>query len=71
MGRLSVLDRGLLAKFFKDGASNSTIRRQLGISTPTVTKWRTRWDGGDKTLKDLPRMGRPRKHFNSDLTISK
>jgi transposase len=44
-----------------DGAANGEIAEQLGISRPTVTKWRNRFaerrlDG----LLDEPRPGRPR-----------
>jgi transposase len=45
-----------------DGASNSEVSRQLGVSLPTVGKWRMRFiadrvDG----LRDEPRPGAPRK----------
>jgi transposase len=44
-----------------DGVTNSEIAKRLGVSRPTVTKWRTRFaterlDG----LVDEPRPGRPR-----------
>jgi transposase len=44
-----------------DGQSNSEIAEQLGISRPTVTKWRNRF--GESRLEGLldePRPGRPR-----------
>lgn len=44
-----------------EGMSNAQVRRELGVSAPTVTKWRQRFveqrlDG----LTDEPRPGRPR-----------
>jgi len=45
-----------------EGASNIEVARRLGVSRPTVTKWRSRFvarrpDG----LADQPRPGAPRK----------
>src|SRR2546423_11636412 len=45
-----------------DGLSNSEVSRRLGVSLPTVGKWRQRFiadrvDG----LRDEPRRGAPRK----------
>ena len=43
------------------GAANYEIAEQLGISRPTVTKWRNRFaERGLEGLVDEPRPGRPR-----------
>jgi transposase len=43
-----------------EGLPNAVIARQVGVSTPTVLAWRTRYDaGGVEALADLPRSGRP------------
>jgi transposase len=39
---------------------NAVIARQVGVSTPTVSAWRNRYDaGGMDALADLPSSGRP------------
>jgi transposase len=44
-----------------EGAANYEIAEQLGISRPTVTKWRNRFaEHGLEGLIDEPRPGRPR-----------
>jgi transposase len=44
-----------------DGAANGEIAEQLGISRPTVTKWRNRFaERRLEGLLDEPRPGRPR-----------
>lgn len=39
--------------------SNCAAAREVGLSDQWVRKWRRRWDGGDFSLDDLPRSGRP------------
>ena len=44
-----------------DGLRNVEIAHELGLSLPTVAKWRNRFaDAGTAGLVDLPRSGRPR-----------
>ncbi|WP_182262964.1 IS630 family transposase [Rhodococcus sp. UFZ-B548] len=44
-----------------DGHSNTAIAKELGISRPTVTSWRTRYaEHGMDGLVDAPKPGRPR-----------
>ena len=51
-----------------DGTSNNALAGELGISRPTVIKWRERFEeaGIDGIVKDAPRPGRRRK-----LTVEK
>src|SRR5947207_15703156 len=45
-----------------EGLSNSEVSRQLGVSLPTVGKWRKRFVVGRVDgLRDEPRPGAPRK----------
>src|SRR5215471_9628932 len=45
-----------------DGLSNSEVSRQLGVSLPTVGKWRKRFVANRvEGLTDEPRPGAPRK----------
>src|SRR5690242_4146695 len=45
-----------------NGLRNVEIARELGLSLPTVAKWRNRFaDAGTAGLGDLPRTGRPRR----------
>src|SRR5438477_6924651 len=44
-----------------DGLSNSEVSRRLGVSLPTVGKWRSRFVAGRvEGLRDEPRPGAPR-----------
>lgn len=52
-------DRIVLA--VADGAGTSGAARQVGVSRPTVIKWRDRFAGlGLPGLADEPRSGRPK-----------
>jgi hypothetical protein len=39
--------------------SNPVAAKEIGLSDQWVRKWRRRWDGGDFSLDDRPRSGRP------------
>ena len=49
--------------FSADGVSTGEIMRQLGTTTPTITRWRDRYeaDGIPGLLKDRSRPGRKRR----------
>jgi transposase len=52
--------RARIVLLASEGLPNAVIARQVGVSTPTVLAWRTRYDaGGVEALADLPRSGRP------------
>ena len=46
-----------------DGVSNNALAQKLGISRPTVIKWRERFEeaGVEGVMKDAPRPGRRRR----------
>jgi transposase len=51
-----------------DGESNTSISRRVGVSMPTVNKWRNRFlDCGLLRLYDDQRPGRPRKHADEKV----
>lgn len=55
--------RGHIVLRSADGETNTSISRGVGVSMPTVNKWRTRFlDGGLNSLYDEYRPGRPRTH---------
>jgi len=44
-----------------DGVSNTEIAERVGVSRPTVTAWRSRYQSsGLRGLEDEQRSGRPR-----------
>ena len=51
-----------------DGVSNTAIAGLVGVSRPTVTSWRARYDAdGIDGLVDEPRSGRPREVDRSKI----
>ena len=54
-------ERARIVLAIADGASVSGAARTLGVSRPTVIKWRDRFAvDGLQALRDLPRSGRPK-----------
>jgi len=55
--------RARIALLSADGTATSQIMRQLGTSTPTITRWRNRYetDGISGLLKDRSRPGRKKR----------
>ena len=55
------VERARIVLAVADGAGTTAAARRLGVSRPTVIKWRDRFaaDGVDG-LDDLPRSGRPK-----------
>src|SRR3954469_6682779 len=54
-------ERALIVLAIADGAGVSGASRSLGVSRPTVIKWRDRFIAdGLRGLGDLPRSGRPK-----------
>src|SRR5215216_6671231 len=51
-----------------EGASNQAVAERLGVSRPTVTKWRTRFVARQlEGLADEPRPGAPRTITDDDV----
>ena len=54
-----------------DGESNVRIAELVGVSRPTVTAWRARYErSGLAGLEDQPRSGRPRKTDHRDIVAA-
>ena len=54
-------ERARIVLAVADGAGTSATARQVGVSRPTVTKWRDRVAAhGLAGLEDEPRTGRPK-----------
>ena len=59
--RASHVERARIVLAVADGAGTSGAARQLGVSRPTVIKWRDRFrEHGIAGLEDEPRPGRPK-----------
>jgi transposase-like protein len=59
--RASHVERARIVLAVADGAGTSGAARQLGVSRPTVIKWRDRFaEHGIAGLQDEPRPGRPK-----------
>jgi transposase len=59
--RAGLAQRARIVLLAADGTSNTAIAELVGVSRPTVTGWRARYDqAGIEGLDDEPRSGRPR-----------
>jgi transposase len=59
--RASHVQRTRIVLALADGAGTSGAARQVGVSRPTVIKWRDRFvEHGIAGLDDEPRAGRPK-----------
>jgi len=60
-GRAGSAQRARIVLLAADGVANTEIAERVGVSRPTVTAWRRRYEQrGLGGLADLPRSGRPR-----------
>jgi transposase len=59
-GAAGLAQRARIVLLAAEGVPNAAIGRQVGVSTPTVLAWRSRYQaGGVDALADLARSGRP------------
>ncbi|MEO6629019.1 MAG: helix-turn-helix domain-containing protein, partial [Aquihabitans sp.] len=66
--RASHVERARIVLAVADGAGTSGAARQLGVSRPTVIKWRDRFaEHGLAGLEDEPRPGRPKRVDDSAI----
>ena len=66
--RAGLAQRARIILLAADGVSNTAIADLVGVSRPTVTAWRARYDaGGIDGLIDEPRSGRPREVNRSKI----
>jgi len=60
---VSLVERARIVLLAAEGLPNAQIARRVGVSGPTVLKWRNRYlAGGLASLGDLPRSGAPARH---------
>jgi transposase-like protein len=66
--RASQVQRARIVLAVADGAGTSGAARQVGVSRPTVIKWRDRFvEHGIAGLDDQPRPGRPKEVDDSAI----
>ena len=66
--RAGLAQRARIILLAADGVSNTEIATRVGVSRPTVTSWRARYDtDGINGLIDEPRSGRPREVDRSKI----
>src|ERR1700712_5580283 len=66
--RAGLAQRARIILLAADGVSNTAIAELVGVSRPTVTAWRARYDAdGIDGLIDEPRSGRPREVDRSKI----
>ena len=66
--RAGLAQRARIILLAADGISNTEIASRVGVSRPTVTSWRARYDAdGIDGLIDEPRSGRPREVDRSKI----
>src|SRR6476469_10677551 len=66
--RAGLAQRARIILLAADGVSNTAIAELVGVSRPTVTAWRARYDAdGMDGLIDEPRSGRPREVDRSKI----
>ncbi len=66
--RAGLAQRARIILLAADGVSNTAIAELVGVSRPTVTSWRARYDAdGIDGLIDEPRSGRPREVDRSKI----
>jgi transposase len=60
--RAGLVERARIVLAVADGDGTSAVAGRLGVSRPTVIKWRERFaTGGIEALVDAPRAGRPKR----------
>lgn len=64
---LSIQERKLIVKLYNEGKKQDYIANLMGCSQPTIHRWINNYIKG-RTLKTLPRSGRPTKLTKKNLS---
>lgn len=67
---LTIRERELIVKLNQEGKKQEYIADLIGCSQPTVHRWIKHGDNG-RTLKTMPRSGRPTKLTKKNLSLLK